>query len=148
MRGDFIASQKLHVHQEVPAHQQILGEDLNSIPWEHDQSDSNSHRNDSIYSKPLGFRGNKFQDRCDSFQYSGNCYNRSWSIDSVKILKKLTPSGVSASCDEVSTFIEWGKVLGYDVENAKIDLKKRLADMGVIMSTLIVCPSTFIALRR
>lgn len=32
--------------------------------------------------------------------------------------------GVS-SCDEVSRFIELGKLLGYDVENAKADLKKK-----------------------
>lgn len=39
-----------------------------------------------------------------------------------------------ASCDEVTKFIKLCKILGYDVQNAKADSKKRLVGMGVIQS--------------
>lgn len=42
----------------------------------------------------------------------------------MKILKKVVPTNGSVSCDEITKFIELGKVLGYDVKNVKADLKK------------------------
>ncbi|CAH1414045.1 unnamed protein product [Lactuca virosa] len=102
-------------------------------------TESNDERSETGGSKPPGFGGQRFQEQktmdCrGSFLYSGNEIKRSLSTGSVKILEKKIPIAGVSSCDEVSRFIELGKLWGYDVENAKADLKKRLVGMGVIQS--------------
>nr|KAJ0201580.1 hypothetical protein LSAT_V11C600300010 [Lactuca sativa] len=101
--------------------------DLDNVQLEDQRS------SDSI-SKPPSFEGKVFKESHDSFHYSNDNPRKSWSTGSVKILKKATPSVGVNSCEEVNKFIELGKILGYDVENAKVDLKNRLIGMGVPQS--------------
>ncbi|CAH1426780.1 unnamed protein product [Lactuca virosa] len=95
---------------------------------------SEDQRSSASISKPPGFGGKVFKETRGPFQYSEDNLRKSWSTGSVKILKNVIPSVGANSCEEVSRFIELGKILGYDVENAKADLKNRLVGMGVLQS--------------
>ncbi|CAH1450014.1 unnamed protein product [Lactuca virosa] len=99
-----------------------------------DNVQSEDQRSSDSISKPPGFGGKVFKESRGSFHYLDDNPRKSWSTGSVKILKKTTPSVGVSSCEEVSKFIELGKILGYDVENAKADLKNRLIGMGVLQS--------------
>ncbi|CAH1440583.1 unnamed protein product [Lactuca virosa] len=89
---------------------------------------SEDQRSSNSISKPPGFGSKVLKESRGSIHYSNDNPRKSWSTGSLKILKKANPSVGVNSCEEVSRFIKLGKILGYDVENAKADLKNHLVD--------------------